>query len=390
VAFQKKATSEGVKVRALFDGTSGSGKTVSVLRFAFGLAGPDGKVGAICSENGRILRYARRFTELYPEVMSPRDGFHPDRYIAKIDEAAVAGLDVLVIDSASHEWQGKGGIMEMVDTIARRTGGSSNAWRDVTPLHRKFVDAIIQAPMHILVTCRTKTEWAYDQVERNGRKVTIPRKMGTTIEQRPGFEYEFDLWFRLDSDHRAWTEKTNFDAIFPSRVDIELLTEAHGAALREWLGGIGEGALEALDAKREADAELAEETGEEHERAASTRGRTPQTTTAGSQTAPDPKPDQKADTPPDGSQIDQSDFKILPDGKKSVARLCAAKDTTKPGNVCGARMYPGTTETYNGQDFKASSLIARSLEKYGRVFCAEHFLAAEAHKKKQAPATAGA
>lgn len=38
-------------------GPSGSGKTKSALLVARGLAGPDGKIGLIDSENGRALEY---------------------------------------------------------------------------------------------------------------------------------------------------------------------------------------------------------------------------------------------------------------------------------------------------------------------------------------------
>lgn len=67
------------------------------------------------------------------------------------------GYEVLVIDSASHEWIGTGGCLEMNDEAAKRFKGNTwSAWSETTPKHRKFIDAILQTDMHIITTTRAK------------------------------------------------------------------------------------------------------------------------------------------------------------------------------------------------------------------------------------------
>ena len=56
-----------------------------------------------------------------------------------------------------------------------RSGNSYTAWRDVTPLHNRLVDRILQCPMHVAATLRTKTEYVIEETS-NGKK--SPRKVG--------------------------------------------------------------------------------------------------------------------------------------------------------------------------------------------------------------------
>ena len=66
---------------------------------------------------------------------------------------------MVVVDSLSHAWMGKGGALEMVDAAQRRqkTPNSYTAWRDVTPDHNALVDALIQCPAHVIATMRAST-----------------------------------------------------------------------------------------------------------------------------------------------------------------------------------------------------------------------------------------
>ena len=73
-----------------------------------------------------------------------------------------AGYDILIIDSMTHEWNGKGGCLEEVERIAkaRYRGNSWSAWNEMTPRHRQFVDAMLTSKLHIIATMRSKTEMA--------------------------------------------------------------------------------------------------------------------------------------------------------------------------------------------------------------------------------------
>lgn len=369
--FGSKLSIGNVKVRAMFDGTSGSGKTVSAIRFAIGLAGGDqSKVGAIDSENGRMDRYALAFPGISRETMP--NGYAPDEYIKLIELAARAGLEVLVIDSVSHEWTGRGGIMDTLDRLGNRNG---NPWATVTPLHRKFTDAIMTAPFHVVMTCRTDTEWSYDKEQRGNRMVLVPRKVGTKIQQRPGFEYDLDIWFRLDDEHRALTQKTNFDLIFPSRVDVSMITEEHGQKLRDWLATVTPDQAARIEASREEgrrQAEAADQLTVQDVRDAIDREMFTE--------------QMGGDTPDDGPPPDAATGGSEPE---PTFEVCAAQGKDKP--PCGARLYPMTGETYRGKSYRARSIIGKSREQFGMVLCGKHLEIAEDFraKKNGAAATAG-
>jgi len=104
-------------------GPSGSGKTMSALRIARGLAGPNGVIAVIDTENGRALHYASRFKFKHAHLTAP---FSPARYVEMIRKAATFA-DVIIIDSASHEHEGEGGVLEMQVAEHARMGGKDSS-----------------------------------------------------------------------------------------------------------------------------------------------------------------------------------------------------------------------------------------------------------------------
>jgi len=191
----QKATKERSKLRMAIDGPSGSGKTFTALIFATALAN-GGRVAVVDTERGSASKYADMFEFDVLELSE----YAPERYIAGITAAEKAGYDVIVIDSLSHAWEGKGGILEMHDDATRRSRSKNSyiAWRDVTPKHRSLIDAMLQSPCHIIATMRTKT--AYVQSKDSSGKTVID-KVGMAPIQRAGMEYEFDIVADMDLGH---------------------------------------------------------------------------------------------------------------------------------------------------------------------------------------------
>lgn len=182
----QKATKKQAKLRLGLIGMSGSGKTYSSLKIAAHLGG---RVALIDTERGSASKYAGLFEFDTLEL----DTFSPQTYIEAIRAAGAAGYDILIIDSLSHAWFGKGGALEMVDNAAKRSQSHNSyvAWREVTPLHNQLIDAILQVPCHVIATMRAKSEYVMDKDERTGK--TMPRKVGLAPIQRDGMEYEFDV-----------------------------------------------------------------------------------------------------------------------------------------------------------------------------------------------------
>jgi hypothetical protein len=221
--FQKAQKSQG-KARIALVGPSGSGKTYTALLLASGLGR---RVAVIDTENASASKYADQFEF---DVLA-LEQFSPQAYIGAIKAAEEEGYDVLIIDSLSHAWAGKDGVLAMVDQAAKRYNNNSfMAWRDVTPEHNRLVDALVHCKCHLIVTMRSKTH--YDVQKDNNGKL-VPVKVGLEPIQRDGVEYEFDIVADMDLQHNLIVTKTRcraLDGAVINRPGTEL-----GAAIREWL-----------------------------------------------------------------------------------------------------------------------------------------------------------
>lgn len=201
----KKATKEQSKLRLAIMGPSGSGKTFTSLEIAKELGS---KVAVIDSERGSASKYA----DLFAFDTCGMDTHAPQVYVNLIKEAEKAGYDVIIVDSLSHAWSGKGGALEQVDNAAKRSGSGNSftAWRDVTPHHNALVDAILTSRCHVIVTMRTKQEYV---LEENDRGKKTPKKVGMAPVQREGIEYEFDVIADMSIDHDFVVSKTRCQAL---------------------------------------------------------------------------------------------------------------------------------------------------------------------------------
>src|SRR5262245_28312049 len=154
----KQATKKQAKLRMAIIGPSGSGKTYSALAVGQHLGK---KIAVIDTESGSASKYVGKFQFDVLELES----HEPTTYIEAIEAAEAAGYDVLIIDSLSHAWMGRGGALEQVDRIAKRTqsGNSFTAWRDVTPQHNALVEAMLRCKCHLIATMRAKTEYVMEE-----------------------------------------------------------------------------------------------------------------------------------------------------------------------------------------------------------------------------------
>lgn len=220
MAFERAVRSK-LKLRLGIFGPSGSGKTYSALKIAKGIGG---KIALCDSERGSSRAY-HKIAEFDVDTM---DKNTPEEYIEKIKDAVKAGYDVLILDSITHEWIQ---IKDSVDDItsASRSGNSYTAWKEPTKRHDRFVNAILQAPIHIICTMREKDE---TEMIANEKGKVEPVKIGFKPDQRKGLEYEFSTIFRLNRKHIAVAEKDRTE-LFDHFEDP--LTEQVGAHLKEWL-----------------------------------------------------------------------------------------------------------------------------------------------------------
>jgi hypothetical protein len=151
--------------------------------------------------------------------------YTPERYIEAIDTCEKAGMDVIVIDSLSHEWEGDGGILDMHSQLA---GNSFTNWAKLTPRHNALVQKILASNCHIVATVRSKQDYVI--VEKNGKNV--PEKVGMKGVQRDGLEYDFTLFFELDIYNNATCTKDRtqlFNPRMPFKID-----SSTGSKILDW------------------------------------------------------------------------------------------------------------------------------------------------------------
>ena len=221
----RKAERKKAKLRLGITGPAGSGKTYSALLIAFGLGG---RIAMLDTENGSGDLYAHLGDYDVETLTAPYD---VRRYLQIIHEAEQAKYDVLIIDSLSHAWAGEGGLLDLQSKVAAasKSGNSYTAWRQVTPLHNKLVEAILASPCHIIATMRSKTEYLQTENERGYKEI---RKVGLAPVQREGMDYEFGTVFDLGTDHNVTVSKDR-TMLFDGQ--IFTITLETGKILKNWL-----------------------------------------------------------------------------------------------------------------------------------------------------------
>jgi hypothetical protein len=218
----RQATRNQSKLRMTIDGPAGSGKSYTALRFAHILRDalqPGGKIAAIDTERGSLSLYVGEQPDGYPWAFDVMEltSFSPEKYTEAISLAGRMGYTVLIVDSLSHAWEGAGGALEIKDRVSSAGKGNDwTAWRSVTPLHNRLVDALLQSPCHVITTMRSRQEYV-QEVNEHGR--TVIRRVGLAPIQRPGVEFEFSLVCDMDWSHIMTVSKSRCNAVTDMKVE---------------------------------------------------------------------------------------------------------------------------------------------------------------------------
>lgn len=216
----QKAKREQVWLKVLLSGASGSGKSYSALKMATGIAKKcNSGIAYIGTEGSRNKYYANEFDYDLLELEEP---FECEKYMAAIDEAVNAGYKVLIIDSMTHEWKW------LNDIHDKMQGNSFTNWGKLKPRHHKFMDKVLNSPIHIIATARGKDDWVLE--DKNGKQV--PKKVGMGQQQDKDISYEYTVSLMISQDtHVASADKDNthlFDGKY------EVITEKDGEKLYDW------------------------------------------------------------------------------------------------------------------------------------------------------------
>lgn len=261
-------------------GGSGTGKTYTALSMARGIARemtgrPDANIGYVDTENRRALHYKTQFPEMLHFDMQAVDakgdmiGFPPERWIDVIDAAEATGVDVLVIDSFSHAWEGVNGVLDLQSQELDRLAGQDQAkrmkqgqlaWASVKPRYRRLIDRIVRAKVPVIICTRAKPVMQAKNRDNNWKEEnardTKTRRKDVPWDPASDGDLMFEMTTMVILDPSAPGHPIHQIKVadqFKNLLDArQPMSSETGRRMAAWAKGDGEGAKqkEVLDAAR--------------------------------------------------------------------------------------------------------------------------------------------
>lgn len=230
-AFRPARLSEAKPLIGLYS-ESGCGKTWSALLLARGFAGPNGKVGMIETEGGRGEAYVGRAPVGDYLVRPIRGSFSPQEYGKAITDAENEKLDALIIDSASHEWEGADGVLAMAAKNQADGLKGVLVWQRPKIDHqRHFMLRLMQTPIPLVIVCMR----AKYPMEKRGNdwvrsEVLDPKQADDIL-----FEMFVHGW--IDQAHNLHVTKYTLPELAHVILDKKPVSIETGQRLAEWARG---------------------------------------------------------------------------------------------------------------------------------------------------------
>ena len=156
---------------------SGAGKTYSALLLARGFVGAAGRIAMIETEQGRGEAFAN--PKEYPELTGPNPAsnydvipiegdFGPQNYGEAITLAERERVNALIIDSASHEWEGIGGVLSRAADNQAAGKKGPLVWQQPKMDHaRHFLLRVMQTPIPLVILCM-RAKYPMREVPKRG------------------------------------------------------------------------------------------------------------------------------------------------------------------------------------------------------------------------------
>lgn len=247
----RKAQREGARLLIGLSSVSGGGKTFTAIQLAYGLTNyQPGKIGFLDTENRRGSLYADILEKATPPSKEPFligdliAPFSPQRYVDAIEEFQKAGVEVLIVDSGSHEWEGLGGCQEMAEAGNPRMPN----WNAAKKEHKKFMNKLLQCDMHVILCLRAREKAKPEKQMIDGKEKTVFVDLGLQpiTEKNVLFEMTASLML-FDQGRRQEVVKCPAELASILGRGTGYITAADGKALRAWVDGAKQ-----LDSKIEA------------------------------------------------------------------------------------------------------------------------------------------
>jgi len=233
--FRRAITSEAKPLVGLYS-ESGCGKTRSSLLIAKGFTGDMSAVGMIETESGRGEAYADDPVVGGYNVLPIREEFSPKTYGQAIGAAEKAGLRCLIVDSASHEWEGLGGVLGMAAKNQSDGKKGPLVWQQPKMDHaREFMLRLTQTPIPLVIVCM-RAKYPMEEVIRDGKKEWA-RSPHLSPKQSEDILFEMFVHGWIGQDHKFHGTKYTLDVLRKIFIDNEMITVDTGKRLAEWAAG---------------------------------------------------------------------------------------------------------------------------------------------------------
>jgi hypothetical protein len=211
-----------------------SGKTYTALRIARGTVGPKGKIGVLDTESGRARLYSDKVPGgfVVGELTPP---YTPRRYLEAIEEFLAYGVDILVVDSFSHCWEGPGGVLEMADQAEEQGRKGLQKWLAPKRDYKKLVSFLLSTRMHMILCSRAKQPILEAVVEGENTLLTQPWE--PIQDKRLKYEMTIVVPMTLDGAYEIEPSRLKVPGDLAHLFQGALLDEGTGAAIAQWVNG---------------------------------------------------------------------------------------------------------------------------------------------------------
>ena len=244
IKFRPALDTEAKPIIGLYS-ESGCGKTMSALLLACGFVdGAMDKVLMIETESGRGEAFARDEIVGGYQVAPLRDSFSPAHFGEAIRAAAKANFRALIIDTASHEWEGTGGVLDMASKNQDAGMKGVLAWQKPKMSHQKdFVLPLMQTPIPLVIVCmRARYPMVEEEVrDRQGQ----PKKQWTrsnVLVPKQSEEILFEMFTHgwIDAEHNFHVTKHTLQSFSEVFIDGKPIDVETGRRIAAWSKGAAE------------------------------------------------------------------------------------------------------------------------------------------------------
>jgi len=231
----QKAVRKAVPILIGIYGPTGSGKTLSALLLASGLA-PTKKVVLIDSEPPRARIHADnpRAVNALPDGFDVIDldaPYEPKRFVEAIDLCESRGYEVCIIDSLTDAWSGVGGCEDMKE--------QTKSWNKPKLENKRMRDRIkATRTMHVICCFKAHEKTVIVEGEINpktGKPKQEYKSLGMQAETEKNNLFPLLIVFSVDADtHLATAKKVTPEPLQPAFNEPRLLRPEDGLLLRKW------------------------------------------------------------------------------------------------------------------------------------------------------------